>query len=286
MSFGSSEPQVQTTTQQLSPEQRELMNLAMPGVTKYAATVPQRYQGETVAPFDPSQVAGQEGALQSAGTQTGLARSGAGATTNWLGPNALDVSNNPTIQGAIATATRPIQEQLTRYGLPAIRSSAEQSGNFGSSRQGIAEGLAEQGASTATGDVTAKILSDAYKTNVDAQLKALGLLPQTQATQTVGDYTTSNVGDVRQGMAQSLLDERVANFNYDQMAPYLQSKDIMSLLTGLPGGSTQTVASTPQKNPITGALGGAASGAALGGALFPGVGAVPGAGIGALLSFL
>ena len=73
MSSGS-QPVSQTTTTELSPEQRQLMNLAMPGVTNYAATVPQRYQGSTVAGFDPSQTAGQEGALQSAGVQTDLLR--------------------------------------------------------------------------------------------------------------------------------------------------------------------------------------------------------------------
>jgi hypothetical protein len=103
------------------------------------------------------------------------------------------------------------------------------------------------------------------------------------AVQTAGDITTSNVGDVRQGMSQALLNQDVSNFNYDQLAPFLQSKEIMSLLTGLPGGSTTSTASGPQKNPLTGALGGAAAGASLG-SMFGPVGAGVGAG-GALLSF-
>ena len=285
MSFGSKEPQTQTTTQMLSPEQRELMSLAMPGVTQFAASVPQRYQGSTVAGFDPAQSAGQAGALQSAGTQTGLARGGAGTTLDWLSPGALDITNQPGLQGNIAAATRPITQALTEQALPAIRDSAERSGNFGSSRQGIAEGLASGRASSAIGDATSNLVSKAYQTNVDAQLKALGLLPSTINSQVTGDLTTSNVGDVRQGMSQSLLNQQVGNFNYDQMAPFLQSKEIMSLLTGLPGGSTQTVASQPQSNPLTSALGGAASGAALG-SMFGPIGTAGGAGLGTLLSFL
>jgi hypothetical protein len=202
-----------------------------------------------------------------------------------MSPDALDITKQPGLQGNIAAATRPITQALTEQALPAIRGSAEQSGNFGSSRQGIAEGLASGRASSAIGDATSGIVSKAYDTNVNAQLKALGLLPQTVGTQVAGDLTTSNVGDVRQGMNQALLGQDVANFNYDQMAPYLQSKDIMSLLTGLPGGSTQTVGSGPTRNPITGALGGAASGAALG-SMFGPVGTAGGAGLGALLSFL
>jgi hypothetical protein len=283
--MNSSQPQTQTTTQVLSPEQRQLMNLAMPGVTEFAAKVPERYQGSTVAGFDPSQMAGQEGALQSAGTQEGLARTGAGTTLDWLNPNALDITKQPGLQGNIDAATRPITQALTEQALPAIRDSAERSGNFGSSRQGIAEGLASGRASQAIGDATSNIVSKGYQTNVDAQLKALGLLPSTINTQTTGDLTTSNVGDVRQSMAQALLGEQVGNFNYDQMAPFLQSKEIMSLLSGLPGGTTQTTASGPQKNPLTSALGGAASGASLG-SMFGPMGTAGGTAIGALLPFL
>jgi hypothetical protein len=282
---GGQQPQTQTTTQVLSPEQRQLMNLAMPGVTEFAAKVPQRYQDSTVAGFDPSQVAGQEGALQSAGTQKALAGGGAGTTLDWLNPNALDITKQPGLQGNIEAATRPITQALTEQALPAIRDSAERSGNFGSSRQGIAEGLASGRASQAIGDATSGLVSKAYQTNVDAQLKALGLLPSTINTQTTGDLTTSNVGDVRQSMAQALLGEKVGNFNYDQMAPFLQSKEIMSLLTGLPGGSTMSTASGPQKNPLTGALGGAAAGASLG-SMFGPPGMAVGAGIGGLLPFL
>lgn len=284
--MGKSDPVSQTTTQQLSPEQRQLMDLAMPGVTQFAATVPKRYDGSTIAGFDPSQIAGQEGALGSAGVQTDLARNAAGATNTWLSPDALNVNNNPALQGQIDAATRPITRALTEGALPAIRDSAERSGNFGSSRQGIAEGVATGRASEAIGDATSNIVNNQYNTNAANQLKALGLLPQTEAAQTTGDQTTSAVGDVRQALTQALLGEQVSNFNYDQLAPFLQSKEIMSLLTGLPGGSTTTTGTAPQKNPLTSSLGGAAAGASLGSALFPGVGTAAGAGIGALLPFL
>jgi len=285
MSFGDKEPQTQTTTYQLSPEQRELMNLAMPNIRDFAAKTPQRYQGSTVAGFDPSQVAGQEGALQSAGVQTNLARSGAGTSDYWMNPGVLDVGNDPLVQRNIEAAQRPVWQSLMETALPTIRGGADATGNFGSSRQGIAEGLATGRAAQGAFDSAGNILTKAYDTNVTAQLKALGLLPQTTGIQTAGDITTSNVGDVRQGMTQAKLNEDVSNFNYDQLAPYLQSKDIMSLMAGLPGGSTQTTASQPSKNPLTSALGGAAAGASLG-SMFPGVGTAVGAGVGGLLSFL
>lgn len=286
MSGGQSQPQTTSTTYQLSPEQRQLMNLAMPGVTNFAANVPQRYQGQTIAGFDPYQVAGQEGALGSAGVQTNLARSGAGTSQSWLSPQALDVSNSPIVQGNIQAATRPIWDQLYEGALPQVRDSAERTGNFGSSRQGIAEGVAIGKAAKAANDASAGIVSKAYDTNVDAQMKALGLLPQTTGIQTQGNLTTSAVGDTRQALQQAYLGQDVSNFNYDQMAPFLQSKEILSLLQGLPGGTNLSTASTPQRNPLTSALGGAAAGASLGSAIMPGAGTAAGAGLGALLSFI
>jgi hypothetical protein len=282
---GSPAPQTQSTTYQLSPEQRKLMDLAMPGVTQFAASTPQRYNGTTIANFDPSQTGGQNTVLQGAGTQTALGASGADTTQRWLSPDALNVNNNPAVQGMLDANRRSVETQLMETALPGIRDSAVGTGNFGSSRQGIAEGVAIGKGANALADANSRTLSAAYDTNVNSQLKALGLLPQTTANVTTGGQTQSAVGDVRQAFDQAKLSEQVGNFNYDQLAPFLQSKEIMSLLTGLPGGTTTSTASTPQKNPITGALGGAAAGASLGSFLGP-MGTAGGAGLGALLSFL
>lgn len=282
-----SQPQQQTTstTYQLSPEQRQLMDLAMPGVTAFAAKTPERYQGTTIAGFDKDQIAGQNAALTGAGTQTQLGQAGASTTQQWLSPQALDVNNNPAVAGMMEANRRAVTDNLMQTALPGIRDSAERSGNFGSSRQGIAEGLAIGKSNQALADANANTLNNAYNTNVESQLKALGLLPQTTNNVTTGAQTTSAVGDVRQALDQARLSENVSNFNYDQLAPYLQSKDIMSLLTGLPGGTNVSTASVPQKNPLTGALGGAATGASLGSFLGP-IGSAAGGGLGALLSFL
>lgn len=281
---GSTQP-TQTTTTVASPQAQEIQNLALPGVRDFAAHVPQRYPGSTIAPFDPSQVAGQEAALGAAGTQQGLATSGAAATNNLLG-NIWDPAFNPNLQGAINAATRPITQNLTENQLPAIRGEAIKTGNFGGSRQGIAEGIASRGASQAIGDTSAKVAQGEYETNINAQLKALGLLPTVQGAQTQPAQTTSAVGDVRQNMAQAQLGQNVNNFNYDQIAPFLQSKELLSLVQGLPGGSTVSTGNTSTANPAMSSLGGAASGATLGSLLFPGVGTAAGAGIGALLPFL
>lgn len=284
MPSSSTQP-TQTTTSTPSPQAQEIMNLALPGVRQFAANVPQRYGSSTVAPFDPNQVAGQNLALGAAGTQGALAGSGAGAESGLL-TDIWNPAHNPNLQGAIDASVRPITQNLTQTELPAIRQEAVQTGNFGGSRQGIAEGLASGRASQAIGDTSAKLAQNEYETNINAQLKALGLLPTIQGAQTQPAQTTSAVGDVRQALSQAQLGENVNNFNYDQLAPFLQSKELLSLVQGLPGGTTTSTGNVPQTSPVMSSLGGAASGATLGSLLFPGVGTAAGAGIGALLPFL
>lgn len=283
---GSSKPQEQKTTYELSPEQRELMNIAMPGVREFAASTPQRYQGSQVAGFTEPQIAGQNMALGAAPVQAGLAKNAAGANNFYTSGDIWNPSSNPNLQGAIDASVRPIYENLTEKALPAIRQEAITAGGFGGSRQGIAEGIATREASRAAGDTASKLAQSQYDTNVNAQLKALALTPTIQGAQTAPSITTSGVGDVQQALQQALLNQDVSGFNFDQYAPFMQSKEIMALLQGLPGGTAISTANSPTSSPWGQALGGAATGASLGSALMPGIGTGIGALGGALLPFL
>lgn len=254
----------------LTPEQEELKKLAMPGIREFAAATPERYQDPTVAGFDPSQTAGQEKALAAAGTQSGLSTSGVNASNYWLSPGAIDVNNDPSVRSAIDASVRPITQNLTEQVLPSIRSGSIANGGYGGSRSGIAEGLAAGRASQAVGDTAAKVAEGAREANVKAQLQALQLLPQTEQSTLADATTTSGVGDVRQQQAQRELDARVNNFNFDQYAPFLKSKEIMALLNGIPGASTLTTGSTPSgPSTLQKSLAGAGTGAAMGSVFGP-----------------
>lgn len=316
----------QSTTVVQSPEQQELLNAAMPGLRQFAATVPKRYAGPTVAGFDPLQTQGQQDVLGAVPAIQRLADTGSntlidaaqtGATT--FTPNLRDNSSvNPSdrLNNYITASTRPISQNFQETVLPGIRGEAVTTGNFGSSRQGIAEGLAAGRESQAIGDTAAKLSGEAYGTDVNqaernyeanlnadqaaaslnqqardaavrARLSALGLLPTVTGLQTAPGTTESGVGDVRQMLAQAGINADVAGYNFDQFAPFLQSQELLSVLQGLPGGTTVSTGNNPATGPTaTTALGGAASGAALGTMLFPGVGTAAGAIGGAALPFI
>jgi len=124
MGGGSGSQPTQTTTYQLSPEQRQLMDLAMPGVRDFAASTPQRYKGPTVAGFTPEQTAGQEAVLGAAPAQAELAANAAKASNFYTGGSVWDPSYNPNLKGAIDAAVRPITQNLTETQLPALRGEA------------------------------------------------------------------------------------------------------------------------------------------------------------------
>jgi len=271
-----------TTKVELSPAQKDLINTALPGVKSYLKNPPNMPSYSGVAGFTPAQLQGQYGALGAANTQNALGGQAAGAT-DFLLNSALSPSTNPALQGTIDAAVRPINEQLTREALPGVRSEARMAGQYGGSRQGIAEGMAIQGAQRAAGDTAAQVANQGYQSGMDAMVKTLGLVPQTQGAQVTGSLTQSGVGDVQQNLQQNQLDELIQRYMYGQQKNYLASKDILGLAMGIPNAGT-TSSVSGGNNGTASALSGALGGATLGTAIMPGVGTAVGAGLGGLLS--
>jgi hypothetical protein len=284
---GGSQAPTQKTTVELSPEQKAIYGYATPYLKDFAATAPQRYGGSTISDFNPNQVAGQDAVLGATGTMADVAGNAARANQFFTSGDIWNPSSNPALQGAIDATTRPIVQNYQEKVLPGIRSDAISSGNFGGSRQGVAEGIAARDTATAIGDTAAKTTEDLYKTNVDAQLKSMGLAPTVQGALLAPGQAQSGVGDVQQAMSQAKLNELVQNFFADNGGmDFAKAKDILSLLGAMPGSTTVSTGSVPQPNMAMSTLGGAASGAALGSAIMPGAGTAVGAGAGALLPWL
>lgn len=276
----------QTTTYNPSPQEQELVNLAMPGIRNFAATPLTRYQGDTVADFTQPQQQGQQMALNAAsGAQQGTADRASQTSNFWLGGDTWNPQTNQMLGSAIQAAQRPLYQNLTEQVLPNIRSEFG-AGGFGSSRQGIAEGLAVGRTQQAAGDVGAKMAEDLYKTNVGAQMQALGLVPTVQGAQVAPAMTTSAVGDVQQNLEQQRLNQAQQNYYLDRFLPFLQSQEILGLSQSVPRGRTVSTGSVPQPSKISSVLGGATTGATLGSAILPGIGTGVGALGGALLPFL
>lgn len=264
-----SQPSTTTTRVELSPEQRELYALAMPGFREYAANPPARYQGPTTAGFDPWQVQAQDTALGAVGAQQTLANNAASASNFLTSGEVFSPASNPHLSGAIDAAVRPLYENLTYNALPNIRGEAVKTGNFGSTRQGIAEGMAVNSTQQAAGDTAAKMSNANYQAGLDSMLKALSLTPQTQQTQLAPSLTMSGVGDVRQQQAQTELNANIAGFNYDQLLPFMAARDIAAIASGMPSAGATSSSPNATSNPIMQGLGLGMTGLSLASSLAP-----------------
>lgn len=280
---GSTTNPSQSTTVQMSPQQKWLFGLAKPGIANWAAHTPQRYGGEQVAGFDPLQRKGQNMAVNTAlGQQTDFVRDAARANDFLMG-DIWNPSSNPNLRNAITAATRPITENYKETVLPGIRDEFSVAGQeFGGSRRGVAEGIAGGRYLDSVGDTASKLVQDQYGNNLAANQRAIAMAPQTAASLLQPAQTVSGVGDIRQKMEQALINEAVGGFNFDQNSRFLQSKDILNILSGLPGGTSTTTANSPQAPWWQQALGGATAGASLLG----GMGGGGGASLSSLLPFL
>lgn len=244
---GSSGQPTQTTTAS-NPRSDTLIDLGLPFAQKFAANPPKLPSTPLVAGFDPLQTQGQEMVLGQTGSQGDIAGMGK-QIASFLSGDVLRPESNPALQATIDAATRPISQNLLEQQLPALRTQATQTGNFGSTRRQIAEGLATGRANQAIGDTSAKIATQGYQSGLDAMLKNLALLPQTSALQLTPGLTTSGVGDVRQQQTQAELGEKTQRSMFDQLLPLIMAQNLVGLGSSIPTREVTATANVPQANP-------------------------------------
>lgn len=273
---GGSQPTTQTTTIS-DPERDKLYKLALPFFQEFAAGGPPSLPKNTIAGFNTAQRTGQNEVLRAAkGAESNLAAEGANAS-KFLSGAVLSPDSNPALKQWMAAADLPLEQNLTQNVLPNVRGQATAAGQFGGSRQGIAEGLATQGTQQAVGSTNANIANQGYLAGLNAFTQNLALLPQTMQAQTIPGLTTSGVGDVRQAMTQALLNQKNQQQLYPEIAPLLMGEAISGAGNSFqPQGST-TTASVPQQNPLLAGIGAGASGLSLGSQLAPMMGGKGGA---------
>ncbi len=293
MSGGSGGGESRTvTTQELSPEQQQLLSLVIPEARKFVQNPPQQFPGSAIAPFTPNQLGAQQGALSQAfGGNVGQVSDAAAQAQQFaLGP-VLFPESNPALRAATDAAIRPITEQFTQSVLPNIRQGAITAGGFGGSRQGIAEGAASQAFARQVGDTSAQIQSEAFGQGLDLFGRALFAAPGTAQLGLLPAQIQEAVGIQQQQMQQRLLSEEAQRFVNAQLIPFAAAQDVAGLAFGFPGGqATSTTSSSGAAGggfggAIRGGLGGAASGAAIG-SVVPGLGTGIGAALGGLAGIL
>ena len=193
---------------------------------------------------------GQEGAQA---YEAGAAPAGAIAASAAQGQqflasgDVLSPESNPALQQYIDLANQATTRGFRQGVLPSLRGQAVQVGNVGSSRAGIAEGLASQGLTQQIAQQTAGLASAGYGQGLDAMGRGLALAPQTAGLQTVRGDILTGAGEAYRGLETRTSDEdlrRLANYQ--------------RLLSGSFG--QETTGPGTQTGGLSGAIGGAAAG--------------------------
>ncbi len=87
----------------------------------------------------------------------------------------MNVETNPALKNAIDAATRPIVENTLRQALPAVRQDFIGAGQYGGTKQGLAEAQAINEMQKNVGDTSSLMANRAYETGMQGTLQGLGL---------------------------------------------------------------------------------------------------------------
>lgn len=224
------------------------------------------FEGDTVARSTEDQVAGRRNIRDYAyGDATRTAKSATDALNFQLN-DAVNVDSNPHLRRAVDAAIRPVERQLTEQLLPNIRAGSVIDSSYGSSRQGIAEGLAMSRANEVAGDMTSRMMSAAYGQGLDAQGRALSLTPSILEAGTAPGMLLDRVGSAEQNQEQNEINARRERWDFNESAEDERLARFMSLIAGGPGGQTvNTTTPGARKSPAASVAGGAMAGFSAGG---------------------
>lgn len=210
---------------------------------------------------------GAQQALLSAGQQVGASMPQVQQALNFGLTGALDVNNNPYLAQAVQAAINPVTQAYSGAGgtLSQIRTGAEEKGQFGGSRQGIAEALASRDYMQKVGDISSKMYSDAYSKGLDASIKSLSLVPETFQSYTLPSSWQSAVGAQQESYQSTQEAYDAAAREWQMNAPWLGLQNYANIVFGggSGGGTTSSTSPAAETNPFMTALGAATMGTSL-----------------------
>lgn len=210
-----------------------------------------------------------------------------GQGLQFLTQQAPYAGSNPYLQSYMKAAADPLIEQYQEQILPSLGDSASMAGQYGSSRQGIAEGIATKGLLDDISRQNTGLAQAGYTSGLEAMMGGLGLglrgdiaqqqqlgnmlgmAPEMAALGLMPSQALGQIGQQRQGQVQNLINDMMGRYNFYQQAPQQNLQNYASLIQGLnPGGGTTTATTPTSQGGLAGMLGGALGGAQMGSDLF------------------
>lgn len=246
----------QTSTTDTSPwaKQQPYLEHGFESAYQLSKKPTTQYQGAFTAGKTASDTAAEDYLTGYAGTLTGQTGKNLDAL-NWAtGADNLDVGSNQYVQGQMAANTNRLYQDFNEQTMPALRSGFGKSGQIGSSRQGIAEGLAAQGVARASADSNANILGTAYNNALDTYSTVLGQAPALMQAGTMPGSLLSQVGQSQRGFEQDKIDEAISRNDFGQNEEWNRLANYMQMVSGNWGGTTKSTMPAAKGPNLLGAL--------------------------------
>lgn len=257
-----------------------------PGIFSEAANLyqnqPAYYPGQTYAGFDPLQQQSQQMGINYAQSGLGgMLDPTMSSFKNVVSGGLMSPESNPYLQQNINNMASSVRENMALSGIPANETAAQMSGQYGSTRHGLADYLTRKNANEIIARNTSDMLMGGYNSGLNAMMGGLGMAPQMGELGMAPSNLMNTIGRERQGMAQQGITQDVNRF----YAPWENLSRYSSALQGnYMGSGGSTTSPVTGGSPLLGALGGAGTGAGIASAL--GVAAGPWALGGAALGLL
>lgn len=217
----------------------------------------QFYSGPTVAGLTPDEIAAQNQMRTTAGNAQPFASSGMDYFNTMLG-RATNPQDDPTLNAAIDATKQGITQSATDPGgvFATIRGNAIANGNYGGSRQGIAEGVAQGRLNDTLARTEADMRMTGRSQDLNAAQGVLNAAPNIQSNAMFPSSILSGVGAQNRGVDQANMDAALRAWAYNSYEPDRRLQNLFGLLGSAPLGTTGQTSTTVGSDLVPGANGG------------------------------
>ena len=162
----------------------------------------------------------------------------------------LDPNSNKYLQSAVRGAQDTLAQSYTDAGgvLSTIRNDARASGQYGGSRQGIAEGLAASRLGQQQSNLANQMYSDAYKSGLNTFGQTMEFAPQALQANIVPASMLSSVGAQKENLAQSAENYGAEARGWDLNRDWNALQNYANIVFGAGGSQSTTTGQQPRQS--------------------------------------
>jgi hypothetical protein len=173
----------------------------------------------------------------------------------------LSVNSNPYLREAVQGAQSSLAQNYTDPGgiMSSIRTGSQNAGQYGGSRQALAEGVAAGRFAKESSNLANQMYSDAYKTGLNTFGQTMEFAPAALEANTVPAQMLSSVGAQKENLAQQIANYDAETRAWDLNKDWSALQNYANIVFGAGGSQSTTSANAPRQS----AFGQVASGVGL-----------------------